>query len=34
MRIDGAKWREILTLCIFVDYHNLQKTKSTGVKGE
>lgn len=31
MRIDVAKWREILTLCFFVDLVNLQKAKSTGV---
>jgi len=34
MKIDVARWREILTLCFFVDLVNLQKTKSTGVKGE
>ena len=31
MKNDVAKWRNIVTLCFFVDLVNLQKTKSTGV---
>lgn len=27
MEIDDAKWREILTLCFFVDLKNPQKSK-------
>jgi hypothetical protein len=31
MKIDGAKWREILTLCFFIALEAHKKTKSTGV---